>query len=119
MPRSGDATLAVQFPPSSGVESFAESIILSANFPTLPSFCDNRACDGPATGPTPADKAEEGQARCWQQQAEESESREGATVTAAGAGTEGKSGEGVEESRGKICAAAGVAVVEQGRHGQY
>ena len=65
-----------------------------------------------------ADKAEEGQARCWQQQAEESESREGATVAAAGAGTEGKSGEGVEESRGKICAAAGVTVVEQGRHGR-
>ena len=66
-----------------------------------------------------ADKAEEGQARCWQQQAEESESREGATVAAAGAGTEGKSGEGGEESRGKICAAEGIAVDEQGRHGQY
>ena len=65
-----------------------------------------------------ADKAEEGQARCWQQQAEESESREEATVAAAGAGTEGKSGGGVEESRGKVCAAAGDAVVEQGRHGR-
>ena len=66
-----------------------------------------------------ADKAEEGQARCWQRQAEESEGRQGATAAAAGADTAGKSGGGVEESGGKICAAAGDAMVEQGRHGQY
>ena len=52
-------------------------------------------------------------------QAEESESREGATAAAAGADTAGKSGGGVEESGGKFCAAARVAVVEQGRHGQH
>ena len=66
-----------------------------------------------------ADKTEERQARCWQWQAEEPESKKGATAAAAGADTAGKSGRGVEESGGKICAAAGVAVVEQGRHGQY
>ena len=66
-----------------------------------------------------ANKAEEGQARCWQRQAEESESRQGATAATARADTAGKSDGDLEESGGEISAAAGVEVDEQGRHGQY
>ena len=59
-----------------------------------------------------------GQKGCWQWQAEESASRQGAEATAAGASTTGTGEEGLAAGGATVCATAGVEVVWQGWHGQ-